>query len=112
MIRASGALLLAFTLTILVDAQRRWLLRSDGIGTVKVGMTLAQLNSALHQHFSLPADDQACFYVKPKNHPQVRFMIEDGSLVRVDVNKPGVATTQGIQVGDTEAHVKVFTARS
>jgi hypothetical protein len=33
-------------------------------------------------------------------------MIEDGSLVRVDVNKPGVATTQGIQVGDTEAHVK------
>jgi hypothetical protein len=69
-------------------------------------MTLPELNAVLHEHFTVPDDDQACFYVEPNSHPQVSFMIEDGKLVRVDVSKVGVATSRGIRIGDTEAHVK------
>jgi hypothetical protein len=82
--------------------------RPDGIGPAKIGMTLPQLNAALHEHFAMPKekDDQGCFYASPRSHPQLAFMIEDGHLTRVDVNKPGTSTVEGIQVGDTEARAK------
>lgn len=70
-------------------------------------MSLVQLNAALHSNFKLPAakDDQACFYVRPKLHPAVAFMIEDGRVSRIDIEKPGVRTDSGIQVGDPEGRV-------
>ena len=85
-----------------------WVVRQDGFGPVKVGMTLAQLNNILHEKFTVPADNdnQGCFYVKPEKYPHVSFMIEDGHLTRVDVDAAGLATASGIQVGDTEAHAK------
>ncbi len=33
-------------------------------------------------------------------------MIENGRLVRVDVEKPGISTVEGVQVGDTEVHAQ------
>jgi hypothetical protein len=85
-----------------------WVVSQDGVGPVKIGMTLPQLNGALHEKFAMPEskEDQGCFYVTATKHPQVSFMIEDKHLVRVDVDKSGVATTEGIQVGDSEEHVK------
>lgn len=104
-VRVSTALLLISVLAV-AQGPSRWALRLDGIGPVTIGMTLPQLNTALREHFSAPDDDSACFYVEPKSHPQVSFMMEDGKLVRVDVNKVGVATSRGIRIGDTEARVK------
>ena len=74
-------------------------------------MTLTQLNATLHEKFSMPTEkeDQGCFYVHPSNHPQIGFMIEDGRLVRIDVDHPGISTSEGIQVGDSESHtLKVY----
>lgn len=51
-------------------------------------------------------EDQGCFYVTAAKHPQVSFMIENRRLVRVDVDKSGVATADGVQVGDSEERVK------
>ena len=70
-------------------------------------MSLSQLNAVLHEKFSMPEskDDQGCFYVNPTRHPHVALMIEDGRLARIDVDGPGVATAEGIQVGDSEARV-------
>jgi hypothetical protein len=84
--------------------------RFDGIGPVKVGMSLPQLNAALHEHFTEPKekDDQGCFYLTPKDHGGVSFMIENGKLVRVDVGTVGIATAKGVQVGDSEARVKAL----
>jgi hypothetical protein len=67
-------------------------------------MTLPDLNSLLHEKFSMPADkdDQGCFYVSPRKHPHISFMIENGHLVRVDVTDAGVFAAKGIQVGDSE----------
>jgi len=79
--------------------------RQDGVGPVKIDMKLSDLNTLLHEKFSMPEnkDDQGCFYLNPTKHPHIAFMMEDGRLVRVDVDGPGVLTAQGIQVGDFEA---------
>ena len=47
-------------------------------------------------------DEQACFYVTPKTQPKAAFMILNGRLGRIDVDKAGVKTSLGIQVGDSE----------
>jgi hypothetical protein len=85
-----------------------WVIRQDGVGPVKIGMSLPQLNTALHERFAMPEnkEDQGCFYVTATKHPQVSFMIENRRLVRIDVDKTGVPTTEGVQVGDSEEHVK------
>jgi hypothetical protein len=52
--------------------------------------------------------DRGCYYVNPKEHPQVAFLIEDGKLVRVDVEKPGISTERGIQVGGRQARTQTI----
>lgn len=67
-------------------------------------MTIDQLSRALHQKFSVDEKaQQGCFFIDARSHPNVSFMIIDGRVVRVDVTTPGVKTTTGIQVGDSEA---------
>ena len=85
-----------------------WIVRQDGIGSAKIGMSLSQLNSALHEKFEKPQnkEDQGCFYVNPTKHPDVSLMIENGHLVRIDVDKTGIATAEGVQVGDPEEHAR------
>jgi len=102
------SVLLILVLAVAAQVPSAWVLRTDGIGPVKIGMSLPELNAILQEHFSMPIDkgDQGCFYVTPRSHSQVSFMIEDGRLVRADVNKAGVSTVRGVHVGDTEAHVK------
>jgi len=97
---------MAFGAVVSTTANDSWVVREDGAGPVRIGMTLAQLDAVLHEKSFKPAakDDQACFYVDPKSQPKILLMMEDGRLARVDVNGPGVFTSTGIQVGDTEKH--------
>jgi hypothetical protein len=85
-----------------------WVVREDGVGPVKIGMSLSQLDAVLHERFLMPPNknDQGCFYANPKLHPYISFMIENGHLVRIDVESPGVSTSTGIRVGDWESHVQ------
>jgi hypothetical protein len=105
--RALGFLALSTILAVVgLTADDTWVLRVDGVGPVKIGMTLSELNTVLQERFRMPAekDDRACFYVKPKHRPHVAFMILDGHLARIDVDGAGVSTTSGVFVGDSEAH--------
>ena len=90
------------------SARDVWVIREDGVGPAKIGMTLPQLKTALHER--LVEDDtsgsDACWYVKPAKHPHVSFMILNGYFVRADVDARGVATVDGIQVGDSELAVR------
>jgi len=99
------AIITTVSLTAL-QAREAWVVREDGIGPVRVGMTLSQLNIVLQEKFSLPKDkeDQSCFYVRLTKHPGIALMIENGRLSRVDVDLPGISTTEGVQVGDSEEH--------
>jgi len=94
-------------------ASDAWVIREDGVGPVKIGMTLAQLSAALHQELAADErDEQGCFYINARGHDNVSFMIIDGHVVRVDVGAAGVKTSAGIQVGDSEAQVhKVYGGR-
>ena len=78
--RGFMVLMLALASIAVLAADDAWIVREDGIGPVKVGMTLPQLNAVLGQKFAMPAakDDQSCFDVQPAKHPHVSFMIEDG----------------------------------
>jgi hypothetical protein len=90
-----------------------WIVREDGVGPVKVGMTLAKLSAALHQELGPnEKDEHSCFYIDAHGHDHVGFMIIDGRVARVDVNAPGVATTTSIQVGDSEQKArKIYGSR-
>jgi len=90
-----------------------WMVRPDGVGPVKIGMTLAQVNAALHQKLEKDTQDEdGCFYVSPNGHGPISFMIAGGRIVRIDVSEPGVPTSEGIQVGDSEARARqVYGAR-
>jgi len=83
-----------------------WVIRDDGAGPVKIGMSLSQLNTALHEKFAMPKakDEQGCFYGNAAKHPHVSFMIEGGRLARIDVDSAGISTMEGVQVGDSEKH--------
>lgn len=77
----------------------------NGVGPVKIGMSLSDLNTALRERFyARRKGDQDCFYVNPLKHHHISFMIEDGRVVRVDVDAAGIPTTKGVQVGDSEEH--------
>jgi hypothetical protein len=108
----SRGIMVLLVLAVLVmrplQASKSWVIRSEGVGPAKIGMTLSQLNMVLHEKFSMPEDkgDQGCFYVEPTRHPHIAFMIEDGRLARVDVDARGISTSEGIQVGDSEADAR------
>jgi hypothetical protein len=84
------------------------MIRPDGVGPIRVGMSLSQLSTTFHEKFSLPEnkEDQGCFYVNPRTHPEFALMIENGHLVRIDVKDPSMPTSEGIHVGDTEAQLR------
>ena len=77
-------------------------------------MSLPQLNAMLDEKLPLPPakDDQACFYVTTKKQSKLSFMMLQGRLARIDVRDPGVTTTTGIQVGDSDKHaLQVYGSR-
>ena len=89
------------------------MLRFDGVGPVKVGMTISQVNSALGSNFSTPTveDERECFYVEPKGHPDTGIMMLNGRVARVDVfapqgAAPTTATAAGARIGDSEKRIK------
>jgi hypothetical protein len=90
-----------------------WVVRYDGVGPVKIGMTLTELSQALHQELAPDEkDEHGCFYIDARGHDHVEIMIVDGHVVRVDVGARGTTTADGIQVGDSEAHARtVYGAR-
>ena len=94
-----------FATVVVSTAAQVWVVGFDSTGPVKIGMSLAELNAALHEKFVMPQDkeEQECFYVEQPKHPGVAFMIEEGHVTRVDVNRPGISTAEGIKVGDSEA---------
>jgi hypothetical protein len=82
-------------------------LRPDGYGRVKIGMTETELSRALKVKVEPDQDDsEYCFYVSSPKYPNISFMVEDKRLARIDVDKPGITTPEGIGVGDTEKRAK------
>ena len=94
-----------------LDAEDRVSL--EGVGPVRVGMTLEEASAAAGQGISeVPGsgagtDPAACYYAVPDTgEPKVSFMVVDGEIARVDVEEgSGARTISGIGVGAPEADV-------
>lgn len=85
-----------------------WSVTSAGIGSIRAGMSIAELKAAFGDSLVIPTKLAECDYVRPKSEPKgLSFMIENGKLSRVDVrNNTAVRTAAGAGIGDTEDRVK------
>lgn len=84
----------------------------DGYGTVPFGAGPQALRAAwdgeLDGHAD-PSDPDACHYLFPQPRPEhgygTAFMIEQGRLVRVDVDQPGAVAPGGGRIGMEAAQI-------
>lgn len=100
-------LLLLGTLAARALGADSWVVRETGVGPVKIGMTLGQLKAALHEKLvEQDSGSEGCYYVTATGHDHISFMIEDGKIVRVDVDERGIPASSGLQVGDSEVRAQ------
>lgn len=80
-----------------------------GLGPIRIGMTSAQLRQVGVRHTS-PDDTfggiAECAQVAVIGRPGVTLMFERSRVVRIEIDRPGIRSLSGAQVGDTEATVK------
>lgn len=90
-----------------------WTLRHDGIGPIRVGMTVEEARAALGGDFNAPGPDvgvsdspEACQYARSGRFPTgVRVMLEGLRVARVEVDSGTLATAEGARIGDSEARI-------
>ncbi|MEH2160872.1 MAG: hypothetical protein V7K38_07440 [Nostoc sp.] len=80
----------------------------NGIGEVRVGMTVSQAAKASGTKLPGDSPNNSCYYVKPQNEPKnVSFMVTEGRISRVDVRQnTEITTLKGAKIGDTEVQIK------
>ncbi|MBE8998282.1 hypothetical protein IQ274_08630 [Nostoc sp. LEGE 12447] len=80
----------------------------NGIGAVRVGMTVSQATKAAGTKLVGDPPNNNCYYVKPQNEPNnLSFMVTGGRISRVDVRQnTQITTLKGAKIGDTEAQIK------
>ncbi|MCC5599266.1 hypothetical protein [Nostoc favosum] len=80
----------------------------NGVGQVRVGMTVSQAAKAAGTKLIGDSPNNNCYYVKPEWEPKnLGFMVTEGRISRVDVWRDGKITTlKGAKIGDTEARIK------
>lgn len=86
-----------------------WMITADGVGPIRVGMTVEEARQALAGKLAgAPASqEESCYYVRPDGEPQgVLFMVTDDRIARVDVREGAIATAEGARVGDSEERIQ------
>ena len=91
-------------------ADAQWVITPDGLGPLKIGMTLAQASKALGARLTIDAHDSdavSCSELDVPDKGGLGMMFENRRLTRIAVFKPShLKTTLGIGIGSTEAEVK------
>ncbi|MBG1269390.1 hypothetical protein [Nostoc sp. WHI] len=80
----------------------------NGIGPVRVGMTVPQAAKAAGTQLVGDPPNNNCYYVKPQNEPKnLSFMVTGGRISRIDVRQnTQITTLKGAKISDTEAQIK------
>lgn len=96
---------LLVTVVSLPAGAAQWLAKFGEVGPLKIGMSLAEANSALGSHFAKPKvpgvdPTGSCYYVGPVQPGSIWLMFIAGDLARIDVTARGVETNAGVSVGD------------
>lgn len=80
----------------------------NGVGPVQIGMTTAQVQSALGKTIAIPVGVEvaACRVARWEGAPPgLTLMFEGGRVVRVDVDSASASTAAGAKVGDPETRI-------
>ncbi len=105
---AAAVLLVASGSSFAADLQ--WTASLTGVGPLKVGMSLPEVNQALQDQLTYTPGTQpnypACYYLATNTAPKLYLMFEHEKLARVDIAEAGIKTDTGIAVGDTVEAVK------
>ncbi|HEY9694399.1 MAG TPA: hypothetical protein V6D15_19530 [Oculatellaceae cyanobacterium] len=82
----------------------------NGIGSVQVGMTVAQASKAAGTKlvYSGYRDPQCSYYKLQNGTKDIAFMVTNGRIARVDVLKGKISTASGARIGDTETRIKAL----
>jgi hypothetical protein len=85
-------------------------LRTNGIGSIEVGMTISEAERASGRSFfkdkGSSSHDGSCTYVSMSGLSNVSFMLNNGKIARVDVDNPQILTLRGAKIGDSEGRIK------
>ncbi len=106
------AIALLLTVSPSLNAQnksaRQNVVTYNSFGGVKIGMTVSKASKAFGTRLVRDAGyEGGCYYVSPsRGFKGVSFMVNDGSIARIDIDGKGYATDKGAKVGDTEARIK------
>jgi len=96
-------------LTVLLVAAAAPFLTPDGWGTVRIGMTEAQVAKALGAKLDGEALDDECTCVEKAAaaYPDMWFLFEGGKLSRISIGeKSRITTPRGIGIGATADQVR------
>ena len=82
----------------------------NGIGSVKVGMTIAEASKAAGTKLVREryGDYQCSYYNLQNGTKDIGFMVTKGRIARVDVSKGSISTASGARIGNTEAQIKAL----
>ncbi len=84
-----------------------WVVHARGAGPLAIGMSAAEAGQALGGALDAEASAAGCHQLVSNATPAgIRLMFEDGRLVRIDVELPGLATEREARVGMTEDEVR------
>jgi len=96
------------------SADTAWVMRHDGMGPLRVGMTVDEARTALGGDLAMNADNpdhpegaDRCDYPRSARLPAgVQVMVQGQRVVRVEVDSGTAATAEGARIGDAEARIQ------
>ena len=102
--------LFAVTCAFLLMSSNTWaaeVLTAQGLGPVRIGMSLKQVQKALGKtlKYNKYDEDSDCAYAE-RPDKKASFMFFNYRLVRIDVEERGITSVEGAEVGMTEAALK------
>ena len=83
----------------------------DGIGPIRVGMTLQEAANATGFPMATRGiyDSEACDYYEAIGSPSgISFMVSDGRIVRVDIDTETITTPSGAGIGSSTDDIKAL----
>ncbi|KTD18472.1 hypothetical protein [Legionella jordanis] len=89
---------------------KQWKLSPEGLGPLKIGMSLkeaAQIKGiSLSRHKPDVYENNECYTETIKGIKGLSLMISHGQIVRINVNTVAISTTAGAHIGDSETKLR------